>query len=56
MQKTGHGNVNIDHFEILLNGYRNNKLKRKLAEAVHIKHERAALNVQEQSVPLKLFN
>ena len=55
-EKTGHGNVNIDHFEILLNGYGNNKLKRKLAEAVHIKHERATLNVQEQSVPLELFN
>ena len=55
-EKTGHGNVNIDHFEILLNGYRNNKFKRKLAEALHIKHERPTLNFQEQSVPLKLFN
>ena len=26
-EKTGHGNVNIDHFEILSNGYRNNKFK-----------------------------
>ena len=30
--------------------------KKKLAEALHVKHERSALNVQEQSVPLKLFN
>ena len=49
-QKTGHENVNIDHFEILLNGYKNNKFKRKLAEALHIKHERPTLNFQEQSV------
>ena len=48
-EKIGHGNVNIDHFEILWNGYRNNKFKIKLAEA-------PTLNVQDQSVPLKLFN
>ena len=45
----------IDHFEILSNGYKN-KFKRKLAEALHIKHKKTTLNVQEQSMPLKLFN
>ena len=55
-EKTGQENVNIDCFEILSNGYKNNKFKRKLAEALHIKHERPTLNVQEQSVPLRLFN
>ena len=57
-EKTGHENVNIDHFQILSNGYKNNKFKRKrkLAEALHIKHERPTLNIQEQSVPLNLFN
>ena len=55
-EKMGHENVNIAHFEILSNGYKNNKLKRKLAEALHIKHERPTLNVQEQSVPLLLFS
>ena len=55
-EETGHENVNIDHFEILPNGYKNNKFKRKLAEALHIKHERPTLNVQEQSVSLLLFN
>ena len=44
-EKTGPENVNIDHFEILSNGYKNNKFKRKLAEALHIKHERRTLNV-----------
>ena len=55
-EKTGHENVNIDHFEILSNGFKNNKFKRKLAEALHIKHKRPTLIVQEHSVPLKLFN
>ena len=55
-EKAGRQNVNIDHFEILSNGCKNNKFKRKLAEAIHVKHERHSLNVQEQSVPLKLFN
>ena len=50
-EKTGHENVNIDHFEILWNGYKNNKFKRKLAEALLIKHEGPTLNVQEHSVP-----
>ena len=36
-------------------GYKNNKFKRKLAEALYIKSERYTLNVQEQSEPLKLF-
>ena len=48
--------MNIDPFEILSNDYKNNKFKRKIEEALHIKHERPTLNVQEQSVPLKLFN
>ena len=55
-EKTGHENVNVDHFEILSNGYKNNEFKRKLAEALHIKHERPTLIVQEHSVSLKLFN
>ena len=54
-EKTGYENVNIDHLEILSNGYKNDKFKRKLAEALHIKHERPTLSVPEQSVPLKLF-
>ena len=48
-ENTGHENVNIHHFEILSNGYKNNKFKRKLAESLHIKHERPTRNTQEQS-------
>ena len=56
MKKTGHENVNIDHFEILSNDYKNKQFKRKLAEALPIKHERPTPNVQEQSVSINLFN
>ena len=55
-EKTRQKDVNIHDFEILSNGYKNNKFKRTLAEALHIKHERPTLSVQEQSVALKLFN
>ena len=56
-EKTGNENVNLDHFEVLSNGYKNNNLKKqKLAEALYIKHERTPLNVQDELVTLKLFN
>lgn len=55
-EKIGHENVDIDHCEILLNGCRNNKFKRKLGETLHIKHDRPTLNIQGQSMPLKLIN
>ena len=42
VEKARDENVNIDHFKILLNSY--------------VKHEILTLNVQEQSVSLKLFN
>ena len=44
-EKTGHENVNIEYFEILSNGYKNNKFERKIAEALNMKHERPTLNV-----------
>ena len=55
-RKIGNEYVNLDNFEILSSGYRNNRFKGKLAEALHIKHVKPILNVQEQSVPLKLLN
>ena len=55
-EKTGHENGNMDHFEIPWNDYKNNNFKGKLVEALHIKHKRPTLKVQEQSVQLNLFN
>ena len=48
--------MNIDHFEILPNGCKSNRFKRKLAVALNIKHARPTMNVRKQSVALKLFN
>ena len=45
--KTEHKNMNIDHFEIQSNDYKNNKVK-KIAGELDMKHERPTLNVQEQ--------
>ena len=36
--------------------YNNNKWKRKVSEALLIKEYRSIINVQEQSIPLKLLN
>ena len=36
--------------------FSNNKRKQKIAESLSIKDLRPALNLQEKSVPLKLFN
>ena len=37
-EKAGHEDVNIYHFEILSNSFKNNKFKKKLPEVLHIKH------------------
>ena len=31
-------------------------LREEVVEAIHIKHERSAQNIEEQPMPLKLFN
>ena len=55
-RKIGHEYVNLDNFEILSSGYRNNRFKGRHPEALHINHVKPIFNVQEQSVPLKLLN
>ena len=51
-----HKNVSRNNFQILGNGYKKMKFKRKLSEALYIKELRPSLNTQETSVALKLFN
>ena len=51
-----HKNVSRNNFQILGNGYKKMKFKRKLFEALYIKELRPSLNAQETSVALKLFN
>ena len=43
------------NFEVIGSGYRNNARRRKIAEALLVKKLKPTLNVQEKSVPLKLF-
>ena len=44
------------NFEVIGSGYRNNARCRKIAEALLIKKLKPTLNIQEKSVPLKIFN
>ena len=54
--QSGHPSVSQNDFRILQKGYKNNKVKRKISEALLIKKHRPSLNIHENSVPLELFN
>ena len=54
--ETGHLPVDTANFEVTESGYRNNPRRRKIAEALLVKKLKSTLNIQEKSVPLKLFN
>ena len=51
-----HPTVTISDFRVLQTGYRQKKFRRKLSEALFITQNKPALNKQEASVSLKLFN
>ena len=53
---SNHGTVSIENFKILNMGYNNNTYKRRISEALFVKQCRPSLNVQDNSVPLQLFN
>ena len=50
-----HSPVTIDNFTIIGNNYRSSRYRR-IAEALTIKQQNPALNVQEKSVPLRLLS
>ena len=54
--ETGHLPVDTANFEVIGSGYRNNPRRRKIAEALLAKKLKLTLNIQEKSIPLKLFN
>ena len=54
--ETSHTDVNTANFKVIDMNFNNNKRKRKIGESLWIKHLRPTLNVQEKSIPLKLFN
>ena len=49
-----HVEVTHEDFNIIGSNFKNNNLKRKIAEALLIKQKRPSLNAQDQSVELKL--
>ena len=51
-----HVEVTQEDFKIISSHFENNRLERKITETLLIKHERPSLNVQDQSVELKLLN
>ena len=54
--ENSHADVNTANFKIIDISFSNNKRKQKIAESLWIKDLRPTLNIQEKSVPLKLFN
>ena len=53
--ETGHERVTLDDTKVLNKNFRN-YYKRKISEALFIKQKNPFLNIQDNSVPLKLFN
>ena len=51
-----HPVLDINNYKIIEKRYKNNARKQKIAEALLIKEMKAALNKQDNSVELKLFN
>ena len=51
-----HVEVTQDDFKIVGTNFKNNRLKRKIIEALLLKQKRPSLSVQDQSVELKLLN
>ena len=51
-----HRHVDLDNMKIIYSSFHNNKLNRKISEALYIKLYQPSLNSQEQSVELKLLN
>ena len=51
-----HEIVNTKNFKILTMGYNNNTYKRRISEALFVKQYRPSLIMQDNSLPLQLFN
>ena len=54
--QSGHPSVSLKEFKILGKGFNNNRVKRKISEALLIEQYRPTLNTQENSISLELFN
>ena len=47
--------VALSDFKVIGSNFQNQKFKRKTAESVLIRKKQSSLNMQEMSIPLKLF-
>ena len=54
--ESGHRHITEENFKIINNGFRNNTLKRRIADSSLIKEKKPTLNKQEQSLQLKQHN
>ena len=54
--QSGHPSVSLNEFKILGKGSTNNRVKRKIPEALLINQYLCTLNTQENSISLELFN
>ena len=54
--ESGHLPVDTSNFEVIGSGYGKNARCWKIAKALLVKKLKPILNIQEKSVPLKLFN
>ena len=54
--QSGHPPVSPNGFRILQKRYKNNKVKRKISEALLMRKHQPSLNIHENSVLLELFN
>ena len=54
--QSGHPSVPLNEFKILEKGFNNNRMKRRISEALLIKQYRPTLNTQKNSISLELFN
>ena len=54
-QESNHPCVALSDFKIIGSNFQNQKFKRKIAESLLIREKRSSLNMQEMSIPLKLF-
>ena len=56
MRQSDHPSVSPNDFRILQKGYHNNKVERKISEALLITKHQPSLYIHENSVPLERFN
>ena len=54
--ESGHSVLDMNNYKVIEQGYKNNVRKQNIAEALLIKEMKPALNKQDNSVELKLFN